>query len=94
MQPLVKIVKIVATSYGSLDLEFADGSLRRFEPKRLVEHGPLFAEFNDPLMSGKSKVIDQGLAMSWGSGIEVSAETIYRLSEALSPAPEPSVRRK
>jgi hypothetical protein len=69
-----KVVAVRANDDYSLDLEFNDGSVRRFDVKPYLEYG-VFKELKDRSYFKKVKVAFG--AVQWPNEQDISPETMY-----------------
>jgi len=81
------VIKVKALPETKLRVEFADGSIRLFDVKPLLQY-PAFSQLSDPTIFMKAKVLN--CTVAWNDEIDISPDTLYLRGDVMhvNQAPE------
>lgn len=81
MREMATIVKLFRPKPGTIRAIFASGEVREIELKRYARKDTVFEPLADPAYASKCRIVDDGDALRWPGGMDMSAGAILRMGK-------------
>ena len=89
MRVMPTIVKLARPKPGTIRAFFASGEVREIEMWRYARKDTVFALLADRKLATKCRIVDDGDALRWPGGMDMSAGAIRRMGKRLEPESSP-----